>query len=119
MAEKKFESEDPMELVGTLMEADDEAIQDMGLTFIEELARMKWPRADIEAVFSDPFYRGPHTVFRAKGPAFVSQLIDSVLGEQLVPQAQADQAPAGAPTRPHSSQTGLFTILKREDRYDA
>lgn len=87
MAEKEFESEDPMELVGTLMEADDEAIQEMGLTFIEELAQMKWPREEIEAVFRDPFYRGPHTVYRAKGPAFVSALIDCVMGIEDSPRS--------------------------------
>jgi hypothetical protein len=80
MAEKQFETEDPMELVGILMEGDVQAIEEMGLIFVEELANMKWPREEIEAVFKDPFYRGPHTVYRARGPAFVSSLLDSIFG---------------------------------------
>lgn len=80
MADKEFESEDPMELVGTLMECDEEEIEEMGLTFVEEFARMKWPREEIMAIFANPHYRGPHTVYRAKGPIFISGLIDLVTG---------------------------------------
>ncbi len=80
MADKVFESEDPMQLVGTLMECDEEEIEEMGLTFVEEFARMRWSREEIMAIFANPHYRGPHTVFRAKGPAFISRLIDLVTG---------------------------------------
>jgi hypothetical protein len=80
MADKEFESEDPMQLVGTLMECDEEEIEEMGLTFVEEFARMRWPREEIMAIFANPHYRGPHTVYRAKGPAFISRLIDLVTG---------------------------------------
>lgn len=80
MADKEFESEDPMQLVGTLMECDEEEIEEMGLTFVEEFARMRWPREEIMAIFANPHYRGPHTVYRAKGPAFISGLIDLVTG---------------------------------------
>jgi len=80
MADKEFESEDPMQLVGKLMECGEEEIEEMGLTFVEEFARMRWPREEIMAVFANPHYRGPHTVYRAKGPAFISGLIDLVTG---------------------------------------
>lgn len=80
MADKEFESEDPMQLVGTLMECDEEEIEEMGLTFVEEFARMRWSREEIMAVFANPHYRGPHTVYRAKGPVFISGLIDLVTG---------------------------------------
>jgi hypothetical protein len=82
MADKKFEQDDPMELVGTVLDGGgDAAMEEMGLTFVEELARMRWSREDILTVFLDPFYRGPHTVFRSKGLGFVTALIDSVMGD--------------------------------------
>jgi len=80
MADKEFESEDPMQLVGTLMECDEEEIEEMGLTFVEEFARMRRPPEEIMAIFANPHYRGPHTVYRVKGPAFISGLIDLVTG---------------------------------------
>jgi hypothetical protein len=83
MAEKKFEQDDPMELVGTIVDAGGrQAMEEMGRTFVEELARMRWSREDIMTVFLDPFYRGPHTVFRAKGLGYVTELIDTVLGNR-------------------------------------
>jgi hypothetical protein len=82
MAQKDFEQDDPMELVGTVLDnAGEQAMEEMGRTFVEELARMKWPREDIITVFMDPFYRGPHTVYRSKGLAYVTGLIDSVMGD--------------------------------------
>lgn len=92
MADKEFESEDPMELVGTLMECNEEEIEEMGLTFVEEFTRMHWPREEIMAIFANPHYRGPHTVYRAKGPAFVSRLIDVVTGVKPVPPRFTDPA---------------------------
>lgn len=80
MADKEFESDDPMELVGLLMQANEKDIEEMGLTFVEEYVRMRWPREEIEAVFANPHYRGPHTVYRVKGPAFIAGLIDLVTG---------------------------------------
>jgi hypothetical protein len=85
MADKEFEEDDPMELVGTVMDSDEDAIEEMGFTFVEELARMKWPREDILAVFMDPHYRGPHSVYAARGLGYVNALIDSVLGPRPAP----------------------------------
>jgi hypothetical protein len=83
MAEKDFEDDDPMELVGTVVaDGGDAAMEVMGCTFVEELARMRWSREDILTVFLDPFYRGPHTVLRSKGLAYVTALVDSVVGER-------------------------------------
>lgn len=90
MADKEFESEDPMQLIGTLMDCNEEEIEEMGLTFVEEFTRMRWPREEIMAIFANPHYRGPHTVYRAKGPAFVSGLIDVVTGVKPVPARFTD-----------------------------
>jgi len=90
MADKEFESEDPMQLVGTLMECNEEEIEEMGLTFVEEFARMRWSREEIMAIFANPHYRGPHTIYRVKGPAFISGLIDLVTGASHVTTRFAD-----------------------------
>ena len=63
------------------MGCSDEEIEEMGLTYIVEYSRMQWPREDILAVFMNPHYRGPHTVYRAKGHKCVESLIDRVMGE--------------------------------------
>ena len=62
MADKEFESEDPMQLVGKLMECGEEEIEEMGLTFVEEFARMRRPPEEIMAIFANPHYR--HAVAR-------------------------------------------------------
>jgi hypothetical protein len=113
MADKQFEDDDPMELVGTFIEGDDESIEEMGLTFVEELARMDWSQEQIFTTFADPFFRGPHTVYRAKGPKFVKSLIRAVMGtsnpvgrqEPLhvirEEMSRADFVPLSALNRPH------------------
>jgi hypothetical protein len=80
MSEKQFEDDDPMELVGDVIGISDYDMEEMGLTFVEELARMDWSQEEILTIFSDPFYRGPHTVYRAKGAEYVKRLIVSVMG---------------------------------------
>jgi hypothetical protein len=80
MAEKQFEDDDPMELVGSVIGIGEDDLEEMGLTFVEELARMDWSQEEILIIFSDPFYRGPHTVYRAKGAEYVKRLIVSVMG---------------------------------------
>lgn len=77
---KEFEDDDPMELIGSVMGIGEDGMEEIGLTFVEELARMDWSQEEILTIFSDPFYRGPHTVFRAKGAEYVKRLIVSVMG---------------------------------------
>jgi len=80
MAEKEFESDDPMELVGTAITCTDADIEEMGMTYVEEYIRMLWPVEEILAVFANPHYRGPHTVYRAKGAAYVRILVQCATG---------------------------------------
>ncbi len=90
MADKEFEDDDPMELVGTLMDSEEEDIEQMGITFVEEFARMQWAREEILEVFTNPFYRAPHSVYRAKGKAFITGLIDCVLGPDITTTETSD-----------------------------
>ena len=80
MAEKKFEQDDPFEMVGVVLpEAmDDAALAEMACCFVEELARMGYGRERLMRVFRDPFYKGPHAVYRSKGEEFVRALVDRV-----------------------------------------
>jgi hypothetical protein len=90
MAEKEFEDDDPMELRGAMCEGSDESsMEDMGLTFVEEFARMGWSRDEMLTVFMDPHYRGPHTVLRAKGLGYVTWLLNQLPGG-------ADTPPSGS-----------------------
>ena len=82
MAEKQFDKDDPFTIVGVndLGPMPDEAIEEMGRCFVEELARMGWGRARVTHAFHQPFFQGPHLVYRRKGEAFVASLLDEVFG---------------------------------------
>lgn len=74
---KPFEASDPMELVVTVLPCapDEEALAEMGRCFVEELARMGWKAPAVMAVFRNPFYRGPHSVYHALGEEYVRALV--------------------------------------------
>lgn len=81
MAEKAYEEDDPMALVGVSIpgrEAD-ASIVEMARVFIDEFARMGWGRHRILEMFRNPFYRGPYLVWRKRGDEFVQQLVDERL----------------------------------------
>ncbi len=76
---KQLEPEDPMALVGVGLERgpDDGALTEMARCFVEEYARMGWSGERIMRLFRNPFYRGPHQIFRMKGEDFVRGLIET------------------------------------------
>ena len=80
MAEKELEQDDPFEMVGVALPSvmDDAALTEMACCFVEELARMGYGRERLMRVFRDPFYKGPHAVYRSKGEEFVRALVDQV-----------------------------------------
>ena len=82
MPKDKFEEDDPLEMVGVgLPEAmDEEALVEMGCCFVEELARMGYRGEKLMRIFRNPFYQGPHAVYKAKGEEFVRALVDQVKG---------------------------------------
>ncbi|HXH14070.1 MAG TPA: hypothetical protein VNP04_30430 [Alphaproteobacteria bacterium] len=83
MPKDDFDQEDPFELVGMLLPGpqDDTAFELMGRCFVEEFVRMGWDATQIFLLFQDPFYRGPHLVYQAKGERFVHDLIAHVRRE--------------------------------------
>ncbi len=52
----------------------------MARAFIEEFALLGWSRDRLERMFRLPRYVAAHAVYRERGPAFVTALIDDVLG---------------------------------------
>ncbi len=81
MAEKEYQEDDPMALVGVAMSGAEaaEALITMARVFIDEFARMGWDRTRIHEVFRNPFFRAPHSVYARYGDDFVLQLIDERL----------------------------------------
>ncbi len=84
MTGKPLEPEDPMALVGVVLERgpDDGALTEMACCFVEEYARMGWSGERIMRLFRNPFYRGPHQILRMKGEDFVRGLIETVEGKR-------------------------------------
>jgi hypothetical protein len=84
MTGKPLEPEDPMALVGVVLERgpDDGALTEMAWCFVEEYARMGWSGERIMRLFRNPFYRGPHQILRMKGEDFVRGLIETVEGKR-------------------------------------
>ncbi len=83
MPKDRYEEDDPFEIVGVVLpEAmDDDTLATMACTFVEELARMGYRGEQLMRLFRDPFYAGPHAVYRAKGEAFVRALVAQVPGD--------------------------------------
>lgn len=53
-------------------------IEEMAEAFVIEFKRMRWTNQMILNVFRNPFYTGPHYVYREKGEEYVVELIGSV-----------------------------------------
>ncbi|MCH7836826.1 MAG: hypothetical protein IH864_08185 [Chloroflexi bacterium] len=84
MTGKPLEPEDPLALVGVVLERgpDEGALTEMAWCFVEEYARMGWSGERIMRLFRNPFYRGPHQILRMKGEEFVRGLIETVDGKR-------------------------------------
>jgi len=97
MTQKPFEEDDPLELVAVgPFATEEDCLEDMARTFIDEYARLGWNRERLLALFRDPFYQGPHAIYQVKGEAFVQQLITNRVPAYR-PPAPLDGACAGSP----------------------
>src|SRR5574337_782603 len=54
-------------------------LRDVGVIEADVYVRMGWPAERILSLFMNPFYVGPHQVYRTKGDRFVRDLVHSVL----------------------------------------
>ena len=73
MAEKEFEPDDPMELVGVALPEGN--LDEMVECLIEEYIRDGWDDENLLHLFRDPFYRGTHQIYREKGEEHILALI--------------------------------------------
>ena len=53
-------------------------IEEMAEAFVIEFKRMRWTDDAILNVFRNPFYAGPHYVYKERGEEFVVELLESV-----------------------------------------
>jgi len=84
-----YDAEDPLELVGCEIELEEEHLTEMAECFVEEFARLGYGANQLLELFRNPFYRGPHSVYRRRGESWVKDLIEARLG------ARPDATPAG------------------------
>jgi hypothetical protein len=82
VANKAFERDDPMELVGHTYPVRSQEGHDRAAarTFIEEYALMGWPAARIRGLFDSAEYTACFDIKRRRGGAFVDDLIATVFG---------------------------------------
>jgi len=76
MRHKPFEEDDPLELVAVgPFATEEDCLEEMARTVVDEYARMGWNREQLLKLFRDPFYQGPHAIYQTKGEAFIQRLI--------------------------------------------
>ncbi len=76
MAEKDFDADDPMELVGVAPPGGDP--EQMAECFVEEYIRDGWGDENLLCLFRDPFYRATYRIYQEKGEEYVLALIGKV-----------------------------------------
>ncbi|NUL81794.1 MAG: hypothetical protein HUU60_03605 [Armatimonadetes bacterium] len=73
---KPFEDDDPMELKGVEVDAEEECMTEMTRAFMDEFVRTGYSDDEILRMFRLPIYHGPHMVHRAKGPGYVKEMLN-------------------------------------------
>ena len=73
MPKDEFEDDDPMELVGVALPDGDP--EELAGAIVEEFIRMGLSNEELLALFRDPFYAGPHAIWRSRGDEYVRGLI--------------------------------------------
>ena len=74
MPRDEFEEDDPMELVGVALPDGDP--EELANSIVEEFIRMGMSDPELLGLFHDPFYTGPHAIWRSRGDEYVRGLID-------------------------------------------
>jgi hypothetical protein len=80
---KKFELDDPMELVGVGLSGSNASvsIEEMAEVLVEEYARLGWNEQRLWTLFKNPFFRATHAIYRATGETYVNELIQQTLAK--------------------------------------
>jgi len=77
--QQQYETSSDFELTHCIVpgEAGRDHVAEMAETFIIELIRMRWTREAILDLFRNPFYAGPHYVYKERGEEYVVKLLNS------------------------------------------
>lgn len=73
MPNDEGDSDDPMELVGVALPDGDP--DELARSIVEEFIRMGVSDQELLHLFHDPFYAGPHAIWKGRGDAYVRDLI--------------------------------------------
>jgi hypothetical protein len=98
MAHEGFEDDDPMGLVGMVLPGEPGQLELMAECFIEEYVRLGWNEARLMTLFVNPMFLATHRIYRAKGEAYVRDLIRQIRSKWgadriCYPVAQPDLPP--------------------------
>ena len=97
MAEKEFEPEDPMELVGVEIPGGD---PDQALDgIVQEYLLMGWTPLQILTLFRSPYFGVTHRIYQKKGEAYVKARI-----QRLTQEWQAGWLTSDAPKTPERGE---------------
>ncbi len=69
------EPDDPMELVGVSLPADEESIKEMAYTFAEEFAQLGYGEQRLLKIFRSPSYAAAHQAWLALGEDEVQRIV--------------------------------------------
>ncbi len=75
----RLRSDDPMELVGVALPADEDAVREMAYTFAEEFAQLGYGEERLLKLFRTPFYGGAHQAWSALGEAEIRRIVKESL----------------------------------------
>jgi hypothetical protein len=89
MIRKVPEPEDPLQIVGVVLDRPMDAaeIESMARTFVEEYALMGWGPRRILSLFRHPHFAGAHEAYRVLGEARIVSIVSEVAGAQEVADA--------------------------------
>ncbi|MBI3159841.1 MAG: hypothetical protein HYZ26_09615 [Chloroflexi bacterium] len=85
MANKSFEEEDPLELVGMIIPGGPDDMDTMARAIVEEYLWLGWTETRLMALFTNPMFQITHRVFLERGEFYVSTLIRQVCDEWQIP----------------------------------
>jgi hypothetical protein len=75
MPKDEYDPEDPLEAIAVELPSDEDTLVPMAECFIEEFMLSGYSQEQVFGLFQNPLYAGPLMVTRARGTAFVRQLI--------------------------------------------
>ncbi|NUN48444.1 MAG: hypothetical protein HUU15_06410 [Candidatus Brocadiae bacterium] len=81
MPKDEMDETDPMQFVGMGVPAGPGADEDMVRAVVEEFMLLGFDRNRLLGLFRNSFYAGTHRIWRERGEAYVTDLLDKVLAE--------------------------------------